>query len=83
MGHLLSWTKKEIYGSLGKSMKMVMLEKEEYGDGISFKNFGPVDGMGDYGVWCMLEDREGNIWFGTRNMGLYRFDGKTFTSFSE
>jgi len=31
----------------------------------------------------MLEDKKGNIWFGTRNTGLYRFDGSVFTSFSE
>ena len=29
-------------------------------------------------VWSMLQDRSGNIWFGT-DEGLYRFDGKTFT----
>jgi ligand-binding sensor domain-containing protein len=52
-------------------------------DGKSFKNFTTKDGMGDYGVWCIIEDRAGNIWFGTRNTGLYRYDGKTFTGFSE
>lgn len=52
-------------------------------DGKVFKNFTTKDGMGDYGVWCIIEDRAGNIWFGTRNVGLYRYDGKTFTEFSE
>lgn len=41
------------------------------------------DGAIKYGVWCMVEDHDGNIWLGTRNNGLYRYDGKTFTSFSE
>jgi len=40
------------------------------------------DGLG-YFAWCMVEDRDKNIWIGTRNMGLYRFDGKSFTRFSE
>jgi ligand-binding sensor domain-containing protein len=31
----------------------------------------------------VLEDKEGNLWFGTRWCGLSRFDGKTFTTFSE
>jgi len=34
-------------------------------------------------AFFMLEDRVGNIWIGTRNTGLYRFDGKILTSFSE
>ncbi|HEY4108742.1 ligand-binding sensor domain-containing protein [Puia sp.] len=34
-------------------------------------------------VSFMLEDKAGNIWLGTRNTGLYRYDGKTLTNFSE
>ncbi|KAA5536590.1 hypothetical protein F0919_02665 [Taibaiella lutea] len=34
-------------------------------------------------VSFMLEDKEHNIWLGTRGMGLYRYDGTTLTSFSE
>ncbi len=52
-------------------------------DGKTFKNFNTNDGMSTYFVWSMLEDRNGNIWIGTRNTGLYKYDGKTFTSFSE
>jgi len=52
-------------------------------DGKSFKNFSTKDGMGKYYVHCMVEDKGGNIWIGTRNTGLYKFDGKTFTNYSE
>jgi ligand-binding sensor domain-containing protein len=52
-------------------------------DGKSFKNFTAKDGMGDYGVWCIIEDNDENIWFGTRNVGLYKYNGKNFTNFSE
>lgn len=52
-------------------------------DGQSFTNFTTKDGLGDYYAWCMVEDRNGNIWVGTRNTGLYRYDGTSFTSFSE
>lgn len=52
-------------------------------DGRSFTNFTTKDGLGDYSVWSMVQDRDGNIWIGTRNNGLYRYDGKTFTCFSE
>lgn len=34
-------------------------------------------------VFFMLEDKDNNIWLGTRNTGLYKYDGKTFTNFSE
>jgi ligand-binding sensor domain-containing protein len=34
-------------------------------------------------VYFMLEDKDDNIWFGTRNMGLYRYDRKKIIKFSE
>jgi ligand-binding sensor domain-containing protein len=34
-------------------------------------------------VFFMLDDGAGNIWLATRNTGLYRYDGKTFTNFGE
>jgi len=52
-------------------------------DGKIFKNYNTNDGMSKYFVWSMLQDRNGNIWIGTRNTGLNKFDGKTLTSFSE
>ncbi len=52
-------------------------------DDKSCSNYTTIEGFGDYQVWCMVEDKEGNIWIGTNNTGLYRFDGKTFACFSE
>jgi ligand-binding sensor domain-containing protein len=34
-------------------------------------------------VFSVVEDKDGNLWFGTRNVGLFRFDGKSFVNFSE
>ncbi len=49
-------------------------------DGISLTSFTP-DGRN----WLrpVLADKSGDIWFGTRNHSVYRYDGKTFTSFAE
>jgi ligand-binding sensor domain-containing protein len=52
-------------------------------DGSTFENFNTKDGMGKYSVWSMLEDKNGDIWIGTRNCGIYRYDGKVFSTFSE
>ena len=52
-------------------------------DGKSFKSFNGKDGLGNNSVWSIVEDRTGNIWVGTRNIGLYRYNGKDFTNFTE
>ncbi|WP_222167260.1 ligand-binding sensor domain-containing protein [Edaphocola aurantiacus] len=36
-----------------------------------------------YGVYCILKDKSGNLWFGTDQKGVCRFDGKVFTYFTE
>ncbi|MBS1764156.1 MAG: hypothetical protein JSS90_04215 [Bacteroidetes bacterium] len=32
---------------------------------------------------AMLQDKSGDIWFISHKDGVYRYDGKTFTNFSE
>ena len=32
-------------------------------------------------VQCSLQDKAGNLWFGTTENGLYRYDGKSFSRF--
>src|SRR3954471_20262104 len=48
-------------------------------DGKSLTSFKP---NGDDMVHAILEDKNGNIWFGTRDHGVCRYDGKTFTNFT-
>jgi ligand-binding sensor domain-containing protein len=52
-------------------------------DGQSLKLFTTKDGLNHNCVFCIVEERNGNTWFGTRNTGLCRYDGKTFTDFTE
>jgi ligand-binding sensor domain-containing protein len=52
-------------------------------DGKSFTRFTTKDGLLNESVWSILEDKTGAIWVGTRETILHRFDGKTFTSYSE
>ena len=41
------------------------------------------DHITDDMIFSMIEDNSGNIWFATRDHGICRFDGKTFTSFGK
>ncbi|WP_420460075.1 ligand-binding sensor domain-containing protein [Neolewinella sp.] len=52
-------------------------------DGKSFTRFTTKDGLIDQGVWSILEDKAGNLWIGTRETGLYLYDGKTFINYTE
>jgi ligand-binding sensor domain-containing protein len=40
------------------------------------------NGLGSDSVWTMAEDKEGNIWVGTVNNGVSKFDGKTWTIYN-
>ena len=46
-------------------------------DGKVFINMPLTDTLG---ITSLLEDREGNIWFGAIGKGIYRFDGKKLTN---
>ena len=42
-----------------------------------------TQGSNEYqNVYCGIQDKLGNIWFGTTGEGVYRFDGKLFTQFT-
>ena len=45
-----------------------------------WESFDDIDGL-SHECWCVLEDKDGNIWIGTRS-GLSRFDGKEFVNLS-
>lgn len=43
----------------------------------------PQDSISEDMVFSVSEDKAGNLWFATRRHGACRYDGKTFTSFTE
>lgn len=49
-------------------------------DGKSFANL--TSTISSPSFWDILEDRKGNLWFGTRDSGVYHYDGKSFQHFT-
>src|SRR4029077_14307462 len=63
-------------GTLGQGLLRL---RADAGDVQKMENFTERDGLSTEFVWCLLEDREHNIWVGTQN-GLNRFrDEKVVT----
>lgn len=48
-------------------------------DRYDFRHYGVENGLSNNNVLCILQDKKGFMWFGTRD-GLNRFDGYTFKS---
>src|SRR5688572_9507329 len=40
-----------------------------------------IKNIGSGNVQCCLQDKAGNLWFGTSDNGLYKYDGKSFNQF--
>lgn len=51
-------------------------------DGKSFRAFS-TEKLSNSAIECLFVDKDNNIWIGTREVGLYRYDGKTLTAFTE
>ncbi len=47
-------------------------------DGNKFTKYPVPDTLS---ITCMLEDKDGNLWFGTMGNGIYRFNGTTLDNF--
>lgn len=48
----------------------------------NFTTFTKREGLANNYIRSIIEDTDGNIWFGTYGGGLSRYDGKSFTNFS-
>src|ERR1017187_323989 len=49
-------------------------------DGKSFTNI--TSKISSPSFWDVLEDRKGNLWFATRDSGVYCYNGKSFQHFT-
>ncbi len=49
----------------------------------SFSSFGKLQGLKHDIILCTMEDKDGNIWFGTNGGGVSKYDGKCFTHFTD
>lgn len=51
-------------------------------DGKQFTNITLKEGLEHWHVFSILEDKSGNLWFGTIGGGVYRYDGNSFSLFT-
>jgi ligand-binding sensor domain-containing protein/serine phosphatase RsbU (regulator of sigma subunit) len=49
----------------------------------NFSSFSKLQGLKHGTIICMLEDKSGNLWFGTAGGGVCKYDGKSFTHFTD
>ena len=52
-------------------------------NGESFTHFTEKEGLAKNYIYSIVEDRNGNIWFGTRGGGVSMYNGETFTYFTK
>ncbi len=48
----------------------------------NFSIYGKLQGLKSNKMSCMLEDKKGNIWFGTWGGGVSKYDGKSFSNYA-
>jgi ligand-binding sensor domain-containing protein len=61
----------------GKTLFHLKFPKSPQEDASLASGGKPNPAWSPYEVYCVYKDRKGHMWFGTANMGICRFDGKT------
>ncbi|MFL5811610.1 MAG: two-component regulator propeller domain-containing protein, partial [Flavisolibacter sp.] len=62
-------------------LSFLLLTIASIGQEYSYTHYDSKDGLAGSTVYCVTQDREGFLWFGTEN-GLSRFDGTHFKNFT-
>ncbi len=64
----------------------IVVVKEAYSQDHNSQNFssiGKLQGLKSNGIFCLEQDRYGNLWFGTQGGGVCKYDGTRITHFTE
>lgn len=80
-GNLWFGTSDGVYRYYGKSFTFLQLPMDAAD--VELRRSQPGFNLTAYSVYSLLEDKAGNIWFGTEQKGACRYDGKSFTWFRE
>ncbi|MCB9170249.1 MAG: hypothetical protein H6597_04565 [Flavobacteriales bacterium] len=51
-------------------------------DGDGFTTFPDVEGLHNNDLYTLFKDRDGDLWIGATGVGVYRYDGSSFTLFA-
>ncbi|MEP7268461.1 MAG: two-component regulator propeller domain-containing protein, partial [Saprospiraceae bacterium] len=70
----MGWDKSGPYRFDGNNLHYLEFPKNKMGN--EFYAINPNASYNPYGIYSMYKDKNGNIWFGTSNAGIYRFDGE-------
>ena len=62
--------------------KLVYLPLDNTGFDAAYSPTSPFN-LSRFAVYCVLKDTKGHLWFGTQAQGVCRYDGKSFTWFTE
>lgn len=52
-------------------------------DGKTFMQYPDIKGLSKNEIYALHKDKAGHLWIGANGYGVYRYDGKNFTLFSE
>ena len=69
-----------VYQYNGNSIMYLPLNKPVNNSG---QSQGSPFNLSRYGVYSIIKDKKGNVWFGTQAEGVCRFDGTSFTWYTE
>jgi ligand-binding sensor domain-containing protein len=72
-----------IFGTACNKLVKKDLPKEKISESNILPDAHPklIKNIGNGNLSCGLQDKSGNLWFGTSDNGLYKYDGKSFSQF--